>query len=120
MDVYSELAVALKDADKARSWLQQIVNCHAEIVAQYEDTRETAYPFFEFLCLNGLTLVAIYRAESDIMLVGLEISDHQMIEMGNQMAMRDVPLMEEFLSSNSQLIRFGESVTLAALIDNAE
>ena len=119
MDVFSELAAALRDAHEARSWLQQIVSCHDEIVAEYEEPRESAYPFFEFICLNELTLLAIYRAEADIMLVGLEIPEYEMIAVANPMAMRDVPLMEEFLSSNSQRIRFGASVTLEALRENA-
>ncbi len=119
MGVYSELAAALRDAGKARSWFQELVTCHAEILADYEKSDKAAYPFFTFICLDGLTLLAIFHSEANIMLVGLEIPDREMIEKGDEMAMSDVAQIEEFLGSNSRLIRFGESVTLEALIENS-
>ncbi|MEL6300111.1 MAG: hypothetical protein AAFR75_00250 [Pseudomonadota bacterium] len=115
MDIYSELVVALNDAGVARTWLQELVTCHDEIVADSKSFDKAVYPFFTFLCLNGFTLLAIYHSDTNIMLVGLEIPDQEMIEMGNRLAMSDVPQVEEFLGSNARLIRFGESVTLMAL-----
>lgn len=119
MSVLTNLAAELNDECTARSWVRELIACHTEVVADSNKLGGKVYPFFTFLCLNGLTLLAIYHSESNIMLVALDIPDQKMIELGHQMAMSDVPQMEEFLAANSQLIRFGESISLSALGDYA-
>ncbi len=115
MKVQNDLEDHLGNPGAAKTWLQSLLACHSELTAEATEFSVPLYPFFTFLAVTDLSLLAIFHSESDIMLIGLGIPDREMIALGEQMSMRDVPRLEEFLGSSSHLIRFGESVSLADL-----